>query len=82
MKIPTVPFLYELSAITNDSYDRKITNRLHSSAQFNPLTLLCRKNLEKSTVFWYYKNTKKVLKSYANYAIVKAHEINIMGVDG
>ncbi len=49
---------------------------------FNLLTTLCTKNLEKSMVFWYYKNTKKVLKSYANYAIVKAHEINIMGVDG
>lgn len=30
-------------------------------------------------VFWYYKNTKKVLKSYANYAIVKAHEITYYG---
>jgi len=49
---------------------------------FNLLTTLCTKNLEKSMVFWYYKNTKKVLKSYLNYAIIKAHEINIMGVDG
>ena len=39
-------------------------------------------NLEKSMVFWGYKNIKKVLKLGGNYAIVKAHEIMYMGVVG
>ena len=36
--------------------DIKLTNRLHSSISFNLLISLCTKYLEKSMLFWYYKN--------------------------
>ena len=36
--------------------DIKLTNRLHSSISFNLLISLCTKYIEKSMLFWYYKN--------------------------
>ena len=36
--------------------DTKLTNRLHSSISFNLLISLCTKYIEKSMLFWYYKN--------------------------
>ena len=36
--------------------DIKLTNRLYSSILFNLLISLCTKYIEKSMLFWYYKN--------------------------
>ena len=36
--------------------DTNLTNRLHSSISFNLLISLCTKYIEKSMLFWYYKN--------------------------
>ena len=65
--IKNIDAIYIRMSILSVKTDNLLTNRLHSrprsrirsSTKSIFLYLLCFKNLEKSMVFWYYKNKEK-----------------------